>query len=82
MLNDLFGFGLSIEPPGERRLLYDNDKRKVILIGYTPNKKCKECKHFYHDQRAKIYRRCELFPKKSWKANWLACGSFKQKEKI
>lgn len=78
---DLFGGALSKAPEGQKRVLFDNDGRKVVLVGKTEGKKCKECDHFYRDQRAKVYRRCELYPKKSWKANWEACGSFKPTKK-
>ena len=73
---DLFNEPMTTAPITDRRVLYDNDGRKVILIGYTPGKKCKDCANFYYDQRAKVYRRCSLYPKKSWKANWEACSKF------
>lgn len=76
-MNDLFGNAISKAPEGQRRVLYDNDGRKVILIGYTPGRKCKECQHFGRTYYAKVYLRCALYPKKSWKANWDACKEFK-----
>lgn len=73
---DLFGVVESHAPEGQKRVLYDNDGRKVILVGFTGGRKCKECVNFYYDQHAKVYRRCKLYPKKSWKANWEACCKF------
>ena len=58
------------------RNLKDADGRRIKLIGFTPGKKCKECDHFYREQYGKVYRRCELYPKKNWKSNLEACSKF------
>ena len=61
------------------RLLTDVDGRKIELYGYTRGRKCKECKFYYKEQYSKVYRRCEKYPKKNWKANLEACSVFKEK---
>ena len=68
---NLFG-----QPELTVRHLKDCDGRRIDLIGITKGRKCKECSNFYHDQRGKVYRRCKLYPSKSWKANFEACGRF------
>jgi len=75
-VNELFDMPTSFRNGGSVRNLKDADGRKVTLIGFTPGKKCKDCENFYYDQRAKVYRRCKLYPKKNWKSNFEACGSF------
>jgi len=74
--NDLFDESKSVEPQRDRRLLKDADGRKIVLVGFTHGRTCKECDHFYRVQYAKVYRRCELYPKKNWKANFEACSKF------
>lgn len=66
-------------PEGQIRILKDADGRKIRLVGITQGRKCKECAYFYRVEYAKTYRRCKFDPKKNWKANTEACGSFQER---
>lgn len=66
---------------------FDADGRKIERIVYRGEKNiCQACRHYYkQDGYAKEYARCELYPKKRWKAYMRACVKFElgaQKEGV
>lgn len=79
MSEELFSSDEIVSVNQHIRNLKDADGRKIQLIGITAGKKCKDCVSFYYVQYAKVYRRCEFYPKKNWKSNMEACGQFKVK---
>jgi hypothetical protein len=56
----------------------------LLLHGNRPGYKCKQCAHFSIHQMENKWFKCDLTAPSGiagdWRANWVACGAFKERE--
>jgi len=85
MNKDLFGNEIVPDKDNKHgeRIAEHQHKQLIQLHGAKGGKKCKECKFFMrHRYHGSIYFKCDKAKQShsastDWRANWQACGAFK-----